>query len=518
MASTYTANNGIEKIGTGEQSGTWGSTTNTNFDIIDRSLNGVGSITLSGTSHTLTTTDGVASDGHYRILVLGGSPTGTNTITISPNDQDKLYFVHNTTDQTATFTQGSGSNVSVSAGETAIIFADGAGSGAAVTDLTSLLALPSSVTATPTELNLLDGGTSTTSTTLAGADGVVVNDNGTMKLATMDNVASFVTTDATSLDLESLDVDSITLDGSTISTNTSGSDLTLQPYSSRNIILNTDTVEINFDDIGTGASAPNPHLDFYNQSSSPDPDDSAGGVYFYAKDSNSVKRSYASIDSLVDVATAGSIDGKVIISVAEDGTVAGHASPKLTIDSTTVTVQDNFVIGTSTSVDSIKDEDDMTSDSATALATQQSIKAYVDSKPSFPTVVHIPQYYETTQTGPDYKSDSAGAGNTALSITGTVPAGATHAILSGNFLHNGNGGTNSIKVSLDNGTTYTSGLSDYSTGTVQYYRQLFFALSDAGVSAGDSYDLIIHWDNSGGSANSSNYAAIRDGLLTWAVT
>ena len=46
--STYTTNTGIEKIPTGGQSGTWGATTNTNFDIIDRALNGVGAVTLSG--------------------------------------------------------------------------------------------------------------------------------------------------------------------------------------------------------------------------------------------------------------------------------------------------------------------------------------------------------------------------------------------------------------------------------------------------------------------------------------
>ena len=38
MASTYTANLGIEKPGSGEQAGTWGTTTNSNFDIIDLSL------------------------------------------------------------------------------------------------------------------------------------------------------------------------------------------------------------------------------------------------------------------------------------------------------------------------------------------------------------------------------------------------------------------------------------------------------------------------------------------------
>jgi hypothetical protein len=84
MASTYTTNTGIELIANGEQSGTWGDTTNTNLQIIDRLTNGVGTITLSGTTHTLTTTDGSLSDGQYRVLLLAGSPSGTNTITVTP--------------------------------------------------------------------------------------------------------------------------------------------------------------------------------------------------------------------------------------------------------------------------------------------------------------------------------------------------------------------------------------------------------------------------------------------------
>jgi len=132
MASSYTANIGIEKPGSGEQAGTWGTTTNANFDIIDRAINGVLSLSLSGTTTTLATTDGTLSDGGHKVLVLAGSPSGTNTITISPNDQDKVYLVKNGSGQTATFTQGSGSDVSILNGETAWIFADGAGSGAAV--------------------------------------------------------------------------------------------------------------------------------------------------------------------------------------------------------------------------------------------------------------------------------------------------------------------------------------------------------------------------------------------------
>jgi hypothetical protein len=72
MPSSYTQT-GIELIATGEQSGTWGTTTNTNLQIIDRLTNGVGAIALSGTTHTLTTTDGTLSDGQYRVLVFGGT-------------------------------------------------------------------------------------------------------------------------------------------------------------------------------------------------------------------------------------------------------------------------------------------------------------------------------------------------------------------------------------------------------------------------------------------------------------
>ena len=185
MASTYTANSGIEKIGAGEQAGAWGTTTNNNLDILDRAINGVGAITLSGTTHTLTTSDGTLSEGGNKVLVLGGSPSGTNTITISPNDQDKMYFVHNNSGQTATFTQGSGANVSVPTGSKALIFADGAGSGAAVTDLLDGLAYGGTkVTSTATELNLMDGGTSAGTTAVVAGDGIVTNDGGTMRQTT----------------------------------------------------------------------------------------------------------------------------------------------------------------------------------------------------------------------------------------------------------------------------------------------------------------------------------------------
>jgi len=135
MASTYTLNQGLEKPATGDRSGTWGTMTNTNMDILDRSISGVGALSLTGTTTTLTTSDGSASDGNYKVLVLGGSPSGTNTITLSPNDGDKLYFVVNATGQSVIFSQGTGANVTIANGAADIIYADGAGSGAAVASL-----------------------------------------------------------------------------------------------------------------------------------------------------------------------------------------------------------------------------------------------------------------------------------------------------------------------------------------------------------------------------------------------
>ena len=197
MPSSYTLNLGVEKIGSGEQAGTWGTTTNLNFDIFDRAINGVATITLSGTTHTLTTTNGVLSDGGNKVLVLGGSPSGENTITIDPNSQDKVYFVHNNTNQTATFTQGSGGNASIPAGAKGIIFADGAGTGAKVTDLLDGFAFGGTkVNSTAAELNIVDGGTSATSTTVADADRVVLNDDGTMVQAAVTDISTYMNANA----------------------------------------------------------------------------------------------------------------------------------------------------------------------------------------------------------------------------------------------------------------------------------------------------------------------------------
>ena len=154
MASSYTTNYGIEKIGSGEQSGAWGTTTNHNLDILDRiaSYKAVG---LSGSTHTLTVREASPGsgtenlqDGMYRVIKFTGALGADNTVTIAPNTAAAYFiFINATTDSgssgpySAILTQGSGANITIANGKTAVVYCDGAGSGAAIVDAISNLAL-----------------------------------------------------------------------------------------------------------------------------------------------------------------------------------------------------------------------------------------------------------------------------------------------------------------------------------------------------------------------------------------
>jgi hypothetical protein len=189
MPSLFTSNGGIELPADGEQDGVWGDTVNANMQIIDRLTNGVGAVSLAGTTHTLTTLNGALSDGQYSLIVFGGSPSGTNTVTIAPNDAEKTYLVRNATAYDVVLTQGSGGDVTVPAGAGAIVYANGAGTGAAVADLTATfipdLAL-AGVTASTAELNILDGATLSTAE-LNLLDGVTAD---TAELNILDGVTA----------------------------------------------------------------------------------------------------------------------------------------------------------------------------------------------------------------------------------------------------------------------------------------------------------------------------------------
>ena len=275
MASSYTANNGIEKPGVGEQEGAWGGTLNTNFDIIDRVLSGVGSISLSGTTHTLTTTDGTLTDGMYRVLLFTGALGANNTVTISPNDQDKLYFVvNNTTDSGSSgpysviIKQGTGATVTVANGAFNIVYADGAGSGAAVVSLLSKDVVFGDDVSLQSDGAVLNFGADD-DTKLTHTDGTGLTLNSTNKL-TFGDTASFVqqssdgvlkidgeatidmnasTAVTVSNDLK-LDSDAAVLGFGT------DNDVTLTHVADTGLLLNS-TMQLQFNDASQNITAPN---------------------------------------------------------------------------------------------------------------------------------------------------------------------------------------------------------------------------------------------------------------------
>ena len=141
MASTYGNDLRLEEIGDGEQSGTWGATTNTNLELISEALSfGTEAITTNADTHTTTIADGATDPGRSLYLKYTGTLDSTCTITIAPNSISKTWYIENGTSgsQSIIISQGSGANVTIPTGQTKIVYSDGAGSSAAMAEIGTL--------------------------------------------------------------------------------------------------------------------------------------------------------------------------------------------------------------------------------------------------------------------------------------------------------------------------------------------------------------------------------------------
>lgn len=97
MASTYSPSLRITLIGDGEQSGTWGATTNTNLgSLLEQAITGVQTITLSGTSYTLSAFDGSVDESRNQVLIFSGVLSANCTVT-APSVEKTYVVVNNTT-------------------------------------------------------------------------------------------------------------------------------------------------------------------------------------------------------------------------------------------------------------------------------------------------------------------------------------------------------------------------------------------------------------------------------------
>jgi microcystin-dependent protein len=126
MASSYSPSLKLELIGNGDQSGTWGETTNRNLGtLLEQAITGVTSITMANADYTLTSYNGVTDEARNAVLVVGGTNSASRQIIIPL--VEKLYVITNNTSGGYAITIGgtTGTTVTIPNGVTAQVYCDG---------------------------------------------------------------------------------------------------------------------------------------------------------------------------------------------------------------------------------------------------------------------------------------------------------------------------------------------------------------------------------------------------------
>ena len=153
---TYLNNLRLKEIATGDESGTWGTSTNTNLELITDGFSYGTKEMAADANETFTMPDATADDtrSFYLKFTSAVSLTATREVTLGPNTISKVWMIENATSgsQIITIKQGSGATVNVANGSKVMVVTDGAGAGAAV-----LNANPTEVGGTVTSV----GGTGT---------------------------------------------------------------------------------------------------------------------------------------------------------------------------------------------------------------------------------------------------------------------------------------------------------------------------------------------------------------------
>ena len=97
MASTFSPSLKLELMANGDQSGTWGTTTNTNLGtLLEQAIVGVQSIVMADADHTLTNFNGASDEARNAVLVVTGTNSAIRNI-IAPSGQQKTYIISNGT-------------------------------------------------------------------------------------------------------------------------------------------------------------------------------------------------------------------------------------------------------------------------------------------------------------------------------------------------------------------------------------------------------------------------------------
>ena len=133
---TYVNNLRLKEIATGDESGTWGTSTNTNLELITDGFSYGTKQMSADANETFTMPDATAdaTRGFYLKITSAGALTATREVTLGPNTVSKVWLIENATtgSQIITIKQGSGATVDIPNGDKTMVVTDGAGAGAAV--------------------------------------------------------------------------------------------------------------------------------------------------------------------------------------------------------------------------------------------------------------------------------------------------------------------------------------------------------------------------------------------------
>ena len=178
MASTYDNDLRLNEMATGDQSGTWGDTTNLNLRLIAEAFSYQTDATFTTDANKQVTIANGASDKYRGMYIkvtstVNGGLTASRDLEVLPRTVSKVLFVENSTTggQSIVVKQGSGASVTVPNGSCKLLFLDGAGTGAAVYDGLNNLALSGDLTIEGDDLKM---GTNTSGHVL-DADGTNFN-------------------------------------------------------------------------------------------------------------------------------------------------------------------------------------------------------------------------------------------------------------------------------------------------------------------------------------------------------
>ena len=179
MSTVYTNDLRLKEIGTGLESGTWGTSTNTNLSLIAEAFSYQTEATFGSDANVTTTIADGATD-KYRAMYVkvtsSTSLTATRTLTIGPNTCSKVIFIENATsgNQVITIKQGSGATVNVNNGKAKLLLLEGTGASAGVIDALDKIDLGANATINGGEFGITANETATfTNKTINGSNNTI---------------------------------------------------------------------------------------------------------------------------------------------------------------------------------------------------------------------------------------------------------------------------------------------------------------------------------------------------------